>query len=222
MLTSVGGYSDTLLGGKCSNKLYSIRGNRWVEDFPPMPTKRSIPSVVYGNGTLVVAGGYKVTHLVTVEVLNTRSRQWSSASSLPFALSKHSGAMAICGDFVYMSTGFVFTEMGKNILYRCSLTALAQSKPKAALWKQVDNQITSFSTMAVVDGQLLAIGGRDSRYVASREVLRFNTSTNAWEVIGHMTVPRSDCLTAVLPGNKLMVVGGYERDFHRMNTVVTL
>ena len=113
--------------------------------------------------------------------------------------------MTICGEFVYMSTGFVFTEMGKYVMYRCSLTALAQSKPKAALWKQIDNQITSFSTMAVVDDQL---GGRDSRYVASREVLRFNISINAWEVVGHMTVPRSDCLTAVLPGNKLMVVEG--------------
>lgn len=84
MLTSVGGYIDNLLGGKYSNKLYTFIGNRWVEDFPPMPTKRLIPSVVYSNGTLVVAGGCKVSHLNTVEVLNTQSRQWSSASSLPF------------------------------------------------------------------------------------------------------------------------------------------
>ena len=222
-LTSVGGYIDSLLGSNYSNKLYSFLGNKWAEQLPPMPTKRSIPSAIYANNILVVAGGLKgLTPIIMVEVLNTRSRQWSSASSLPFALSKHSGAMAICGDYVYMATSLVTTELGKNVLYRCSLSALAQSKPKATVWKQIDDQMTPFSTMAIVDGQLLAIGGRDTRHVASREVLRFNISTNAWEVVGHMTVPRSDCLVAVLPRNKLMVVGAFELNFRRMATVTTL
>ena len=33
--------------------------------------------------------------------------------------------------------------------------------------------------------------------------------TNTWEVIGHMTTPRWNCVAAVLPNNQLMVVGGY-------------
>ena len=36
----------------------------------------------------------------------------------------------------------------------------------------------------------------------------YDTTTNSWEVISHMTAPRYRCLVAVLPHNQLMVVGG--------------
>ena len=222
-LTTVGGYFDKLWGGKYSNKLYSFVSNSWVEQLPSMPTKRSLASVAYGENMLVVSGGHKdFIPILTVEVLNVRSRQWSSASSIPYGLSKYAGSTAICGGYVYMATCLVFTEMGKNILYRCSLSALAQSKPKTKLWQNIDDQSTSYSTMVVVDGQLVAVGGRDARYAPSREILRFDSSRNAWEVVGHMTVPRSDCLVAVLPGKKLMVVGAHEAAHRRKATVAAL
>ena len=221
-LTTVGGYFEKIFGVKYSNKLYSFVSNSWVEQLPSMPTKRSAVSVAYGDNMLVVSGGYKDLLLLTVEVLNVRSRQWSSASSLPYGLSKYAGSTAICGGYVYMATCLVFTEMGKNILYRCSLSALAQSKPKTKLWQNIDDQSTSYSTMVVVDDQLIAVGGRDARYAPSREVLRYNSSRNVWEVVGHMTVPRSDCLVAVLPGKKLMVVGAHEAAHRRKATVAAL
>ncbi len=80
MLTTVGG-SDTQ---PYSNKLYSYINNKWVEHFPPMPTRRWGPGAVYANNTLVVAGGYcDSKNLNTVEILNTANMQWSIVSSLP-------------------------------------------------------------------------------------------------------------------------------------------
>ena len=37
----------------------------------------------------------------------------------------------------------------------------------------------------------------------------YNSTTNSWEIISHMTTGQYDCFTAVLPNNQLMVVGGW-------------
>ena len=79
MLTSVGGGADGLFGAGFSNKLYSLLNRKWVEHFPPMPTKRQNPAAVYTNNIVVVAGGeYSGTD--TVEVLATEMKQWTSVS----------------------------------------------------------------------------------------------------------------------------------------------
>ena len=58
--------------------------------------------------------------------------------------------------------------------------------------------------------QLLAVGGRNvSRSTGC--IHQYNPATNSWEVISHMRTARFRTLVAVLPGNKLMVVGGYIR-----------
>ena len=87
LLTTIGGRLD----GIFSDKLYSFEsitapgGNtgRWMEKFPPMPTKRDqVMSLCIGTA-LVVAGGqgqYEV--LKTVEVMNTKILQWSTAADL--------------------------------------------------------------------------------------------------------------------------------------------
>ena len=43
---------------------------------------------------------------------------------------------------------------------------------------------------------------------SNNNIYSHNTGTNSWEVISHMPTPRHWCLVTVLPGNKLMVVGG--------------
>ena len=40
----------------------------------------------------------------------------------------------------------------------------------------------------------------------------YNSTTNCWEIISHMTTGRYDCLTAVLPDNRLMIMGGVTDD----------
>ena len=88
LVTAVGGWQS------CSfiNTLLSLKEEggtkNWVELFPPMPTKHYLTSVVCGGKALVVAGGEGegYTVLATVEVMNTDTRQWSTASSLPHPL----------------------------------------------------------------------------------------------------------------------------------------
>ena len=69
---------------------------------------------------------------------------------------------------------------------------------------------------ATLSGQLLAVGGviqKDielayTHLVFYNAIYLYNPVTDFWEVTSRFTRARCNCLVAVLPGNKLMVVGG--------------
>ena len=84
-----------------------------------------------------------------------------------------------------------------------------QQQTAQAVWHQVADLSVCKSSCATVCGQLLAVGGSVESYEnPSTAIHQYNPETNSWEVISHMPTARYDFLVAVLPGNKLMVVGG--------------
>ena len=105
LVTAVGGKKDA----KRTNTLISLKEKRgalmWVEHIPPMPTKRKFPAVVCSENVLIVAGGVgkKNTTLDTVEVMNTETLHWSTASNLPQPLSD--ATATVCGDRLYLVGG---------------------------------------------------------------------------------------------------------------------
>ena len=224
----------TAIGGKTSNdevtnSLLSLTDNKWTKRFPPMPTKRWLTAVVCSGRSLVVAGGVGEgrKRLSAVEVMDTEILQWSKASSLPHPL--YHASATVCGDQVGMLGGFDQSGKKSKLVFACSLAALLQScqphslglrlktlslasEPKelnrSEVWNQLANTPVTFSTSASLHEQLLAVGGCDSDDQETTAIHMYNTTTNSWEVISHMTAPRSQCLVAVLPHNELMVVGG--------------
>ena len=116
---------------------------------------------------------------------------------------------------------------GTNSVYSCSLSSLLFSigsksqkerlvntvarSSKGSIWNRVTNLSVERSTAVTLHGQLLAIGGRDSEGKPTAAVHMYQPTTNTWEVISHMTIPRSECLAAVLPDNQhiVYVVGGW-------------
>jgi serine/threonine protein kinase len=223
-LTTVGGgyYSN------CSNELFSLTGKgsgrRWTQQFPPMPTKRRLTTSLCTGNVLIVAGGKGVgdRELSTVEVMNTETYQWSTAADLPQPM--YCASATVCGDQFYMLGG---AERGLYVksAYTCSVSALLQScflsslgakfqktslEDKARVWRQVADLSVTQSTCESFHGRLLAVGGNDSRKSATA-VYMYNSTTNSWEIISHMTTDRRLCFTAVLPDNRLMVVGGYSK-----------
>ena len=216
LLTAIGGWKSI----KLTNSLLSLTGKKWTEQFPPMPTKRWLTSAVCIGKSLIVAGGQGegFKYLSTVEVMDTGTLQWFTASSPP-----HSQLAAICGDQVYMLGGKKYSKL----LFTCSLAALLQScKPqslgarlktlslasKPKVWHQLADTPVIFSSWVALHGQLLAVGGKDSNGKKTTAIHMYNTTTNSWKVISHMTTPRQECLVAVLPRNELMVVGGWTPD----------
>lgn len=66
------------------------------------------------------------------------------------------------------------------------------------------------STSVILNRQVLAVGGYDEDNTDN--IYLYNKETKKWEDIGKMHTPRCLCLVTVLPGNKLMVVGGMSGD----------
>ena len=122
-----------------------------------------------------------------------------------------------------MLGGFDQSGQSKSV-FTCSLTALLQSYQPQSLverlktlslanrpkvWHQLADTPVISSTCASLQGRLLAVGGKDSDDKKTTAIHMYNTTTNSWEVISHMTTPRRQCLVTVLPHNELMVVGGF-------------
>ena len=219
LLTAIGGR----LGTDVTNQLLSLTGERkWVEQFPPMPTKRFGTAAVSSGKSLVVAGGRGIdyNYLSTVEVVETETLQWSTASSLPFGVA-FASAM-ICQDRVYLlghnetletSSVSVLASSMTDLLQSCrpqSLGARLKALTLRTVWHQVADLPVRSSSCATLGGQLLAVGGSDDSFRNdSTAIHQYNPATNSWKVISHMPTARSSPLVAVLPGNTLMVVGGY-------------
>ena len=220
LLTAIGGMKPNY---ELTNSLLSLTGNKWTKQFPPMPTKRWLTAVVCSGRSLVVAGGVGDGNkkLSTVEVMDTETLQWSTASSLPHPL--YLASATLSRDQVYMLGGWDQNDKRSKSVFTCSLAALLQScqpqslgarlktlslasRPK--VWHQLADIPVTFPTCASLQGRLLAVGGRDSDDKRTTAIHMYNTTTNSWEVISYMATPRDQCLVAVLPQNLLMVVGG--------------
>ena len=236
LLTTVGGYG--YIHGENTNKLFSLTGKgsgrRWTEKFPPMPTKRFSVSALCAGTTLIAAGGWghgdKNEALKTVEVLNTETGEWHTAADLPQPLSIAS--IALCGDLVYLLGGVDKNDTATNSVYSCSLTSLLGStslgkrlvstltrSSKGSPWNRVADLPVARSTAVSLHGRLLAIGGENSEDVPITAVHMYQPTTNSWKLISHMTTPRTRSLSAVLPDNQLMVVGGLTTGYKECDSV---
>ena len=225
LLTAIGG---KMPNNKVSSSVLSLADNKWTEHFLPMPTKRWVTTAVCSGRYLVVAGGWGEggKRLSVVEVMDTNTRQWFTASSLPHPLSEASATL--CGDQVYVLAGF--HEKGKSkSVFTCSLDALFQScqsqsfgtrlralsspsRGRAKVWQKLTDTPVTLSTCTSLHGQLMVVGGRDSDDKKTAVIHTYKVTTNSWEPISHITTARSQCLLAVFPENKLMIVGGHTPD----------
>ena len=124
LLTAIGGRT---LNREVTNTLLSLTDNKWIKQFPPMPTKRWLTAVVCSGRSLAMAGGVGEgsRYPSTVEVMDTETLQWSTASSLPHSLFQAS--VTLCRDQVYMLGGLYQTGKLSMSVFTCSLAALLQS-----------------------------------------------------------------------------------------------
>ena len=224
-LTTVGGGSYPIY----YNELFSLTGEgsgrRWTKKFPPMPTKRCWTTSLCTGTTLIVAGGFGelrgVRVLSTVEVMNTETHQWSTAADLPEPM--YLASATVCGDQIYMLDGINKEHQYSKSVYTCSVSALLQScvqssleaklkrtllEDKASVWRRIADLPVTHSTCESFCGRLLAVGGNTDSEKYTTAVHMYNSTTNSWEIISHMTTGRFECFTAVLPDNQLMVMGG--------------
>ena len=202
ILTAIGGCKDVFYPDP-DNKLLSILNNedkKWVEHYPPMPTKRYCTAAVTTKQHLIVAGGQTGTsnNLNTVEVMDIETLVWSTAASLPHPYS--SASATICGDHLYMLGGWDSGGNKTKSVLTCSLTKLLQSCSETLsdpVWCGITDVPVYHSTCAAVNGELVAVGGMNEINTSTAGVYKYNPTTNSWNLISIMPTARCDCLVAV-------------------------
>ena len=129
LLTAIGGG----LGRNVTNQLFSLTGVRnWMDHIPPMTTKHNATAPVCSGKSLAVARGSGGDRrlLDTVEVMDTKTLQWSTASSLPFAL-KHASA-TIFQDHIYL-LGYDTSNEPRSVLNGSPPAVLSISVTRSSL-----------------------------------------------------------------------------------------
>lgn len=227
LVTAVGGEEKT--SSRPTTTLISLEAKDgekvWVtkEQYHPIPTPRSFAAVICTRSSLIVAGGkkgrqYGQTYVNSVEIMDTESGTWCSAARLPNPYSRMSAT--VCGNRIYMLGGFGLMGRVRSVV-SCSIDALLQSQAwsnwiKSGLtFKPVWSLVAKlpryhFATAISINDQLFALGGCSSKDEKSctKCVHKYNVNRNSWEYVCEMPTSVDRCLAAVLPPNKLIVVGG--------------
>ena len=211
MVTAVGGNQDLYTPGSA---LLSFSNGKWVELYPPMPTKRCFPAAVCTSNYLVVVGGCGKA-LATVEIMDVTTLQWSTSASLPVRVSS-AASMAACGDTIY--------HLGDdtNRVYWCSLKSLlhfskqnvANPQQTSTVWKRASDLPVSRSTAVTLCGQLVSVGGYDDSGEVDA-VYCYDSTMNKWRKVGKLLSCKGLPLATTLSGDKLIVVHG-----NHVNTIV--
>ena len=77
------------------------------------------------------------------------------------------------------------------------------------VWKEIASLPVERSTLVSFGGHLLAIGGRYDSENSTSDVYRYDSHNDSWVVVSRMKNERSRCLAVALPGDGLVVVGGF-------------
>ena len=226
MLTTVGGKDTTSFWYKTvfTNKVTTHRDHKWVELYPPMPTERCWATVLSTATHVAVMGGLKTSGWISnysldiTEVMDMRTKQWSTASPLPYRISLAS--TTLCGEILYLMGGdtrysILSCRFSDLVQSTQSTSPSTQKRPSSStvathskLWHNIPDLPVWRSTCVTVQGKVLAIGGIDKQMKRTTSIYELNTDNNEWSHKGHMNIARSDCLATALPDNNILVVGG--------------
>lgn len=235
-LVAIGGITGRRTEGEVTNILVGLTHSKvWDDILPPMPTKRAFPAAATISEHLVVAGGKIAPEsegLVTVEILDLESLQWSTAISLLVPLEHPQ--LVVCENLLYV------TDSESSQVHACSVNGVippaeqpnsslaangssssenspsqASIRPSSAeneentTWKRISNLPSKGGTRIITEGgQLLALGGHDHKYRPSKIVACYDQESDTWKTVGALSAPKWGFLAVSLPNRKIMVAGG--------------
>ena len=218
-LILVGGNSPSTW--KATKKLaaFDPETQKWTYT-PSMPTPRYWPAVATYDIWLLVAGGYSRTcyGLATVELLNTSTNQWMSASPLPIQCNYMTSAIAQNNWYLITNSKEVYRVSLPDIVSQTVDQSTASESP--ALWRCLPNTPLSYSAAIAFHGSLLIVGGRfDLSDNKSTSIYLYQPKSEIWTKVGDLPTACDDCACIALPSGDLLVAGGYDSSVQRTSQV---
>ena len=201
--------SESRLTDRATNMLsvWDQRSRTWIHPFPVMPTARHSLTVISYQKWLIVAGG-EVGGIYSdkVELLDTVSGQWYEGSPLPGKYSQMSSA--INGNMWYLSRGFsrgankhVFSVCLDELISQAVSQSTTPSRPSP--WQTLPEQPLTHSTVLVLNGALLTVGGWDSS-----SIHLYQPGRRSWIKVGDLPTKLRMCACTTLPSGEIFVAGG--------------
>ena len=108
--------------------------------------------------------------------------------------------------FICSLSALLQTSLPQSLVARLKTSPSLAQQP--SVWQKVADIPAYQATCTNLCGHLLAVGGRLSDLKPTSAIHIYDPVKNSWTVISHLTTPRYSSLVAVLPGDRLMVVGG--------------
>ncbi len=195
-------------GGLRSNTLealFRIVEPAWVLK-TPMPNPRLGFATTMVGGIVYVLGGRDPTsgstpapQVATVQTYNPATNIWSTAPSMPIAVSEH--AAATVNGKIYVIGGNTEFELG-SVGLQVFDTATQTWSQKASMPMERDS-----AAVGVING-LIYIAGGEGPGVTYNSLLWYNPVTNTWTTGTPMSEVRTGAGGAIING-KFIVYGGY-------------
>ena len=221
LIIAIGGYDFTTTGMLFCYNTDDTGKESWIKQHEAMPTARCNAVSVSTQRVLVVAGGdasgYN-DYLDVVETMDIASGKWTEVTKLPCPHYNLSATVTSDGQ-LYLGGGIA--AKGRNATYSCSLTDLLTPPARSgrfrplgfsiakrpSVWHEINSPPVTQTTIVVLNGQLVAIGGQNAQHKPMVDVYKFEKETGAWEKFSKLIVPRCRCIAGVVEG-KIVCVGG--------------
>ena len=221
-VVAVGGISTRKTKKQRCNELYILsHRSKWVTTLPPMPTARSLATVLSIESGLIVAGGQTDTELntVAIEVFKRESAQWYKCEQVSLPTACYNLSLTTSGDNLYITGGFGNQSLPLNQALSTSVSFLLNfaewDVPYGTIktqWKPLLDTPAYQPVVAMLDGNLLAIGGwetPETKTIQAQRVHVFCPSKNAWVYISDLPKPLVWSVSASLQSSReILIIGG--------------
>ena len=237
-LLTVGGAARGVISGKVYR--YKPESQEWEEFLQPMPTARYNLSVISTQSDLIACGGLTGssggTHVscTAVEVYTTQTSQWHTCTTDPLPIPCKGMSSATITNTGYLLGGVTADGKPTKTVLSASIPSLiqkatshpqqsastAQPDSTSSVWKTLQDSPLEGSAAASLGGMLLVIGGLGDQG-KSLAAHVYSLTTSSWIRVksGDLPEPLSGCTAIELSGNRLLVIGGYDKDNKRSDTV---
>ena len=184
---------------------------KWIYHYPFLTTTCDTPAAVGYREYLIVAGGRnsKDNNVTDVNILDTTSRKWITAESLP---SPDYYRSVLIEDTLYLVGYYNKVVLRAHVPNLISQATSAIRPSSQNAWESLPNAPFYHSSPVTVDNMLLTVGGSTNSNYSNPDPLTsiqlYNLTKNKWTKVGDLPEAVFSCHCTVLSGELLVLGGG--------------